>query len=42
MGADKSEADGHGKVPRWLLLLWAGFLIWILVYIITGLATPLR
>ena len=36
---EKSEAPqvGHGKVPLWILCMWALGITWILIYIYQGL-----
>lgn len=36
--ADETEPEslfeaGHGGVPGWLKLLWAGFAVWIVIYL---------
>lgn len=42
MSADKTEEQGHGRFPTWLIVLWAAFLIFIVVYLLTGLGSSPR
>lgn len=40
-GDGDARPGGHGRIPLWLALLWALFLVWMVVYVVTGLSQPL-
>jgi len=42
MSAGKTEEQGHGRFPLWLILLWVGFVIWIVTYIVAGFGASPR
>jgi len=42
MNTGKSEEQGHGRFPMWLVFLWAAFVIWIVTYLLIGFGSSPR